>query len=602
MGQGIPCPKIICKIQNKKVKYYKRNISLIVLLLLFLKYEKEIKKYQMIDLIKNLINSLIYVIIVAFIVSNLSIFKKIIQKDAFKKSDLLILSVIFAVFGIISTYTGTDVLGAIANTRIIGVMTGGILCGPFVGIVSGIIAGLHRFLYDIGGITSVPCAISTVLAGFLSALIYKKGFRYQKWLYGLAGGIIIESIEMLLILLMSKPFSSALDIVKSIYVPMSFTNALGICILILLIQNSFKEKEQMAAMQAQLALEIANKTLPYFREINGDSLKKVCTIIRESTGAAAVSITDKTTILAHVGLGSDHHISGDPIQTFATKQVINTGQMRIMNSPEEIECSSEDCQLKSGIIVPLKEKDEIIGTLKLYFAKRNGISFTHEKLAIGLSQLISTQMEISKVGKLEELAAKAEIKALQAQINPHFLFNALNTIIALLRINPNSARELIVNLSTYLRYNIEETSIFVDISKELQQVKSYVEVEKARFGDKLNVIYDIDESIHVKIPSLVIQPIVENSIKHGILKGSGTGNIVISVKKHNPDEIKISVEDDGIGIPQAVIENLHAGKVKGNKIGISNVDNRLRHIYGTGLNIERLDVGTRVSFMLNMSA
>jgi len=301
-------------------------------------------------------------------------------------------------------------------------------------------------------------------------------------------------------------------------------------------------------------------------------------------------------------LGSDHHISGDPIQTFATKQVINTGQRRIMNSPEKIECSSEDCQLKSGIIVPLKEKDEIIGTLKLYFAKRNGISFTHEKLAIGLSQLISTQMEISKVGKLEELAAKAEIKALQAQINPHFLFNALNTIIALLRINPNSARELIVNLSTYLRYNIEETSIFVDISKELQQVKSYVEVEKARFGDKLNVIYDIDESIHVKIPSLVIQPIVENSIKHGILKGTGSGNIVISVKKHDSDEIRVSVEDDGIGIPQAFIENLHAGKVKENKIGISNVDNRLRHIYGAGLNIERLDVGTRVSFMLKMSA
>lgn len=556
----------------------------------------------MIELIKNLINSLIYVIIVAFIVSNLPIFKKIIQKDAFKKSDLLILSVIFAVFGIISTYTGTNVFGAIANTRIIGVMTGGIICGPFVGIVSGIIAGVHRFLYDIGGITSLPCAISTILTGFLSALIHKKGFRYQKWLYGLAGGIIIESIEMLLILLMSKPFSSALAIVKSIYVPMSFTNALGICILILLIQNSFKEKEQMAAMQAQLALEIANKTLPYFREINGDSLKKVCTIIKESTGAAAVSITDKTKILAHVGLGSDHHISGDPIQTFATKEVINSGQMRIMNSPEEIECSSEECQLKSGLIVPLKEKDEIIGTLKLYFAKRSGISFTHEKLAIGLSQLISTQIEISKVGKLEELAAKAEIKALQAQINPHFLFNALNTIVALLRVNPNSARELIVNLSTYLRYNIEETSTFVDISKELQQVKSYVEVEKARFGDKLNVIYDIDESIHVKIPSLIIQPIVENSIKHGILKGSGAGNIVISVRKHNSDEIRVSVEDDGIGIPQAFIENLHAGKVKENKIGISNVDNRLRHIYGSGLSIERLDVGTRVSFTLNMSA
>jgi len=553
----------------------------------------------MINLFKNLISSLIYVIIIAFIISNFTAFKKIIQKDAFKKSDLFILSIIFALFGIISTYTGTDVYGAIANTRIIGVMAGGILCGPFVGIVSGIIAGVHRYLYDIGGITSIPCAMSTIISGFLSAVIYKKGFRYGKWLYGLAGGIVIESLEMLLILLISKPYSSALNIVKSIYLPMSFTNALGICILILLIQKSFKEKEQMAAMQAQLALEIANKTLPYFREITNDSLEKVCTIIKDSTRAAAVSITDKTTILAHVGLGSDHHISGDLIQTTATKQVIKDGMMRIMNSPEEIECSSENCQLKSGLIVPLKEKDEITGTLKLYFSKRNGISFTHEKLAIGLSQLISTQIEISKVGKLEKLAAKAEINALQAQINPHFLFNVLNTLIALMRVNPKSARGLIVNLSTYLRYNIEEMSTFVDISKELQQVKAYVEIEKARLGDKLNVIYDIDESIHMKIPSLIIQPIVENSIRHGILKGRGSGNVKIEVKKYNFENVRVIIEDDGIGISQDLIDSLYAGKVKENKIGMSNVDIRLRHLYGAGLTIERLAVGTRISFLLN---
>lgn len=553
----------------------------------------------MMDIYRNLLNNLIYVIIIAFIISNLSIFKKIIHKDEFKRIDLIILSITFSIFGIISTYFGTDVYGAIANTRIIGIMAGGILCGPFVGIVSGIIAGLHRFLYDIRGITSIPCAISTIIAGCLSALIYKKGIRFEKWFYGLIGGIVTESLEMLLILLISRPYSSAIKIVKSIYFPMSFTNALGICILILLIQKSFSEKEQLAARQAQLALEIANKTLPYFREINNDSLRKICSIIKQSTGAAAVSITDKTTILAHEGLGSDHHMSGLPIRTSATKQVIKDGQMRILNSPEEIKCSSEDCPLKSALVVPLKEREEITGTLKLYYVKGNGISFTHEKLAIGLSQLISTQLEISKVGKLKELVAKAEVKALQAQINPHFLFNALNTIIALLRIRPENARELIVSLSAYLRYNIEETSTFVDISKELQQVKSYVEIEKARFGDKLNVIYDIDESIRVKIPSLIIQPIVENSIKHGILKGSGSGNVRICVRRHNSIEVKVEIEDDGIGIPQTIIDELYSGTISENKIGMSNVDARLKHIYGTGLSIERPSVGTKISFILN---
>lgn len=552
----------------------------------------------MINLLKNLTNNLGYVILIAFIISSLSVFKKIIQRDEFRKLDLIVLSLTFAIFGIIGTYTGTDVNGAIANTRIIGIMAGGILCGPFVGILSGIIAGLHRFTYDIGGITSIPCAITTILSGFVSAYIYKRSIKFEKWFYGLIGGIIMESIEMLLILLISKPYSEALSIVKSIYFPMSFTNALGICILILLIQKIFNEKEQIAAKQAQLALEIANKTLPYFREINSDAFKKICSIIKDSTGAAAVAITDKNMILAHEGLGSDHHICNQPVQTTATKQVLKDGIIRILNSPKEIECSSKNCPLKSAIIVPLMEETEVIGTLKLYYSKEKGVSFTNEKLAIGLSQIISTQLEISKVGKLKELATKAEIKALQAQINPHFLFNALNTIVSFLRFDPNNARNLIVNLSTYLRYNIEEISTFVDIQKELEQVKAYVEIEKARFGDKLNVIYDIDENIHIKIPSLIIQPIVENSIKHGILKGSGSGNVSIKVKKNSLKEISVIIEDDGIGIPQAVIDSIYRGAVKENKIGIYNVHSRLKYIYDKGLIIERLNKGTKVSFTI----
>lgn len=553
----------------------------------------------MINLLKGLVNNLSYIIIIAFIISNLSVFKKIIQKSEFGKVELIILSAIFSIFGILGTYSGTDVYGAIANTRIIGIMAGGILCGPFVGIVSGVVAGLHRFTYDVGGITSIPCAISTILAGFASALIYKKGTKYGKWFYGFLGGFVMESIEMFLILIISKPFPAALSIVKSIYLPMSFTNAFGISILIIIIEKLFKEKEQIAAKQAQLALEIANKTLPYFRDINNDSFKKICSIIKDSTGAAAVAITDKTTILAHEGLGADHHICGQPIQTNATLKVIDDGIMRILNSPKEIQCFCRHCSLKSAVVAPLKEGDEVIGTLKLYYAKENGISFTNEKLALGLSQLISTQLEISKVGKLRDMAAKAEIKALQAQINPHFLFNALNTIVSFMRFNPNGARELIINLSTYLRHNIEENSTFVDISKELEQVKAYVEIEKARFGDKLHVLYDIDETLHMQIPSLIIQPLVENSIKHGILKGSGSGNVKIQVKKHNLDETLISVEDDGIGIPQEIIESIYEGNLPENKIGLSNVYNRLLHIYGSSLKIERLSKGTKISFILH---
>lgn len=552
----------------------------------------------MIELIKNLSNNMGYVILIAFIISQSNSFKKIIQKDKYKISDLIILSIIFGTFGILGTYIGTEINGAIANTRIIGVISGGVLCGPFVGILSGIIAGLHRGLINMGGFTALPCAISTIIAGVVSAGLYRFSNKDNKWIYGLIGGVIMQSVEMLLILIMSKPFPVALDIVKNIYVPMGFTNAIGISILILLVQNIFEEKEEIAAKQAQLALEIANKTLPYFRDFENDSMEKVCEIIKDSIKADAVAITDKEHILAHVGLGSDHHCAGMKILTGATERVINNGDIVQVNEGNEVECSYEGCPLKSGIVVPLKQGEDIIGALKIYYAKEDAISFRNKNLAIGLSQIISTQLEISKISNLKEMANKAEIKALQAQINPHFLFNALNTIVSFVRIDPNRARELIINLSTFLRYNLEVGDNLVDIHKELEQVKAYIEVEKARFGSKLNVLYNIDEDIDIKIPSLIIQPIVENSIKHGILQGSKNGTVKIQISKQSKDEVKIEIEDDGIGIPDEIIQQVYEGTMKENKIGIANVNNRLKYLYGKGLQIERLPKGTKTTFIV----
>lgn len=550
----------------------------------------------MVELLRNLTNNLGYVILIAFFVSRLGSFKKIVQKDKFKKKDLIMLSIIFGAFGILGTYTGTEVNGAIANTRIIGVMTGGILCGPFVGIMAGIIAGAHRLLVDIGGITSIPCTITTIISGIVSGLIYSKSNENNKWIYGLFGGLLIEILEMILILTMAHPFISALTIVKSIYFPMSFANAIGIAILIVIIQKILKEKEEIAAKQAQIALEIANKTLPYFREMDENSLEQICGIIRESINADAVSITNKENILAHVGVGADHHIKGQKIITEATKKVIKEGNLLSLTNADQIECPNLNCSLKSAIIAPLKEGDEIIGTLKIYYCTDNAISFRNINLAVGLSQIISTQLEISKLGELKNMANKAEIKALQSQINPHFLFNALNTIISFIRFNPNKARELIINLSTYLRYNLDIGENHVDIYKELEQVKAYVEIEKARFGEKLHVVYNIEDDLEVKIPSLIIQPIVENSIKHGILKGKGEGTVTIEIKKVSKDNIMITIEDDGIGISKDIIEKVYEGKMEENKIGISNVHNRLKYIYGEGLKIESLQGGTRISF------
>ena len=194
------------------------------------------------------------------------------------------------------------------------------------------------------------------------------------------------------------------------------------------------------------------------------------------------------------------------------------------------------------------------------------------------------------------MARDAELKALQTQINPHFLFNALHTTAFFVRMDPAKAKEVIIDLSTYLRYNLENASKVVSLDMELTQVKAYVNIEKARFGDKISVEYDVEEGLeNIKIPSLTIQPLVENSIKHGLLRQRGGGHVYITAKKKDKGCI-VTIEDDGIGIDPKIIEELDGRMEK--SIGLKNVHNRIKLMYGKGLVIESLEKGTRISFYI----
>lgn len=527
-----------------------------------------------------------------FTITRLQSFRNIFQRDTYRKKDYFIACTVFSVFAILSTYTGLNVEGSLVNVRTITIVSGGIIFGPFVGIVTGVISGVHRYLIDIGGITSIPCLISSICAGIISGYINRKVKRNYRWIAGIIAGMFSETITMILILLLSKPHSLGYDIVSKIAAPMIIGQ---ICVgfIVLLVQSIENDKEKISAKQAKLALDIANKTLPYFRKINSESLNKICTIIKEDIKADAVSITDTKNILAYSGIGKEYYNIGHEIINAETKEAISSGKIVIKNTGFKEKTSL----LKSAIIIPLKEKNEVIGALKIYYKASNNITYTVETLAIGLSQIISTLMEVSKVEEMKEMANKAELKALQTQINPHFLFNALNAIASSIRINPNNARELIINLSSYLRFNLELNSEFIDVKKELKQVKDYIEIEKARFGDKLNVIYDIDD-VDIKIPSLTIQPLVENAIVHGILKDTHNGTVKISLKDKG-EKVKISIIDSGVGISEEMINNIYTDNVPEKKIGLYNVHSRIKLIYGDGLKIKRLDKGTMIEFYIN---
>ena len=194
-------------------------------------------------------------IVLFIIITKIKGFKYIFQKENYKFKDLLVISLIFTALAILGTYNGIDVQGAIANTRVIAIVSGGVLFGPLVGITSGIISGFHRYIIDIGGITAFPCFMSSIFAGVLSGFFYKNISSKYKGVYAISCGVISESFSMVLIYLLSKPHNIAIGIIKKIYIPM-IVGQIGIGLLISIVCAIKKEKEEVAAMQSKLALDI----------------------------------------------------------------------------------------------------------------------------------------------------------------------------------------------------------------------------------------------------------------------------------------------------------------------------------------------------------
>ncbi len=550
-----------------------------------------------IQFISHLISNIGCSAIIAFFFIKIDKANIIIKSKAKSKKDVIALSFFFSLLSISGTYIGLNFNGAILNTRNMGVVAGGLLGGPYVAALTGLVAGIHRAIVNLGRETAIPCAIATIIGGFLTAYVSRFAKNKDRMFFAFLLAFVVENLSMALILLIQKDKALAQSIVKNFYIPMVFMNSVGAAILILLVEDIIQKSELIAGNQAKLALEIANKTLPYFR--NTENLNEVCKIIANSLGARATVITDTKEIIA--GFSTDKSvINRSNIRSNNTREVLKTGEVMLVIKDDEDEIIEDffyiSPHIKSCIILPLKEKNDVSGTLKIFFDTAEKITEKNRYLMIGLSHLISTQMEISKVENLISLLKYSELKALQSQINPHFLFNVLNTMTSLIRTNPEKAREVTIDLSNYLRYNLDNNLKSVELIKELNQIDTYIKIEKARFGDKLNIIYDVDESLYnFQIPSLIIQPLVENSIKHGILKKRDNGFVKIIVKKIDKDT-EVAIEDDGVGIEQVVIDNLDK-KIEEN-IGLKNVHQRLKLLYGEGLNITKLEQGTRIKFKI----
>ncbi|MEQ2529521.1 sensor histidine kinase [Robertmurraya yapensis] len=557
-------------------------------------------------------------VMIAFIFTRFRFFRDMIYQDALNRKQQFTAIIFFGAFGIIGTYSGltlsTDSLQfdlwttglssneAIANSRVIGVVVAGLLGGYKVGIGAGIIAGLHRF--TLGGFTAIACGLAAIVSGVISGMFHKKN-KHVKLKTAFLIGFLSESIQMLIILLLSRPFEKAVALVEVIGIPMILANGLGCALFLLIIKNVINEEEKAGSLIAQKTLRIADKTLSHLR--NGLSLKtanEVCQILHREIHTSAVAITNLTDILAHVGKGADHHRADSPIQTQITIDAIQKGEIIIANR-ELIQCRKKGCPLDTVVIAPLKQRSNTIGTLKFYFNSEKEITPVAMELISGISSLLSNQLELADVDKAYQLAKEAEIKVLQAQISPHFLFNSLNTILSLIRIDPNKARKLLVFLSKFLRQNLQSTTESVTtLEQELKHVEAYLAIEEARFVNKLKIQYEVDEAaLYQEIPPLTLQPIVENAIKHGMMNKESNFILKICIKMEN-ELVQVVIEDNGCGMSNERAEQISIAPIDsetGNGLALYNVNRRLTMKFGqtSSLKIKsKVNVGTAVSFSI----
>ncbi len=362
--------------------------------------------------------------------------------------------------------------------------------------------------------------------------------------------------------------------------------------------------DHLRAVQSQQILQIANESLAYMRRgLNVSTAQEVCRLALRETDAAAVAITDRDTVLGFAGLGEDHHTVGGPIITRATHEALESGEHRVLASKDEIGCPKSDCVLKAAIVVPLEMRGTPVGTLKFYYTTPRLLNETQIAMVEGLATLLSTQLELSELERQTELACRMELKALQSQINPHFLFNTINTIASLIRTDPARARELLREFAVFYRRTLENSDELIPLSQELDYLRRYLAFERARFGeDRIRFVEDVPaDLLTLLVPAFVIQPLVENAVQHGI-RPTGPLHITLAAHRETADRVCLTVADDGRGIPASDLPHvLDAGFGRGLGIALKNVDDRLKGHFGpeSGIVVASVEAqGTTVTLTL----
>lgn len=390
----------------------------------------------------------------AYFVTRLSAVRRALTEIRPRRLDTLVLTLVFGLFSILGNFLGLPIHGALANTRIVGAIAGGLIGGPLVGAGAGLLGGLVRL--GMGGYTAPAALVANLLAGLVGGFVRTR-LGYQRitvpvaFLTGLAGELVLKAC----ILTLSKPFELAWKLEKTIAVPTILANATAVAIFLLVVKDVYREQEK-----------------------------------------ATVDARHQT------------------------------------------------------------------------------------------SQI------------------QAELQALRAQVNPHFLFNTLATIGALTRTSPERAREIVKRLSEFLRRSLHRQEQQVPLADELKTVELYLDIEQARFGTRITSDIEVDPALsRTMVPVFSVQLLVENAVKHGIGPRPEGGRVAVTAHREG-GRLRIRVEDDGLGLHQDRLDRINRREFEGygEGTGLRNLQRRLELMYGgpASLRLSQAGEGTGIVAILDL--
>ena len=523
------------------------------------------------EVVYNICFNICLLVVLAFVLTRMDFMQRLLLNDGepegghrvCRAKEKVILGIIFGGFCMISDMIGLQVTGALPNARVIGILSSGFLGGPVSCAITTVIAAVHRYMVFPERISTVACVISAVLHGCIGSWIgYRKRNDRQYSNYFLLGVTFLsELIHIVMILLLTRPFIEAMDIVKIVIVPMVIINSVGMVIFFNVFKLIFSADDQKVAWQISLAMRTAQQCTPYL----ADGLKKkedidrvIDIIMNEYRCQGAALIEDKK-FLGRSGAFLDLSLTDDnyPRLLSATKTYKTTRVSRIPLPEDGFYPLYRNNVIISAPI--LLDEGRIMALVIL--VKKNAYSYRADvEFATGLANHFAMQLKIAEMEAQKEALRRAEITTLQSQINPHFLFNSLNTISYFCREKPEKARELLLALSSYFRSTLESVDFMVTLEAELEQVKAYTKLEEARFESRLQVSFEAESrDLTCCVPNLILQPLVENAIHHGAMnREDGVGRVVVRIRREEKNTV-IDIIDNGPGIDYRIIRSLYGG-------------------------------------------